>query len=115
MNAPRPFPYRLRISHEGRAGIRLERAGRHFRLDPVSPLLPGEIAVISWQWPEHLMATAEAVRAGLRPTVIAPEPVLVWLEAQGGLVRGGTVEDGVSITLLPYQPIPPLTPIEAVF
>ena len=73
MNAPcSPFPYRLRISHEGRAGIRLERPGRHIRINPVQPLRPGEISVLTWQWPEHLQATAEAVRGGLKPTVIAP-------------------------------------------
>ncbi len=115
MNAPRPFPYKLRISHEGHAGVRLERPGRHFRINPVQPLLADEIAVITWQWPEHLQATAEAVRAGMRPTVVAPEAVLAWLESQGQIVRGESLLDGVSVALIPYEPIPPMTPIEALY
>ncbi|MFT5684024.1 MAG: hypothetical protein ACI8RZ_004965 [Myxococcota bacterium] len=115
MNAPRPFPYKLRISHEGRSGVRLERPGRHFRLNPFGPLLAGEIAVITWQWPEHLRATAEAVRGGLRPTVIAPEPVLAWLEGQGEIERGGELLDGISVTMLPYEPILPNSPIETIY
>jgi len=115
MNAPSTFPYRLRISHEGRAGVRLERPGRHFCINPSNPLQPGEISVITWQWPEHLRATAEAVRSGLRPTVIAPRPVLDWLATQGEFERAGDVIDGVEVVLVPYQPIPPLTLIEAVY
>ena len=115
MNAPRPFPYRLRISHEGRAGVRLERPGRHFRINPLQPLQPGEVSVINWQWPEHLQATADAVRAGMNPTVIAPAPVLDWLSGIGSIERGGAGVDGLSVQLIPYEPIPPITPIEAVY
>ena len=116
MNAPcSPFPYRLRISHEGHAGLRLERPGRHIRINPVQPLQSGEIAVLNWQWPEHLRATAQAVRDGLKPTVVASQPVLDWLAGQGDLEVGGSEIDGVSVQLIPYQPIPVLTPIEAIY
>jgi hypothetical protein len=75
----------------------------------------GEIAVLNWQWPEHLQATAQAVRDGLKPTVIAPQPVLDWLSKQGEVEVGGAEIDGVSIQLIPYQPIPSLTSIEAAY
>lgn len=71
--------------------------------------------MLNWQWPEHLRATAQAVRAGLQPTVIAAQPVLDWLAKQGKIEVGAPQIDGVEIRLIPYQPIPSLTPIEAAY
>ena len=114
MNAHQPFPYRLRISHEGYAGVCLERPGRNLRINPVEPLQHGEVAVLTWHWPEHLKAVAEAVRRGEKPTVIAPQPVLDWLSSLGEIEPASGEIDGVSVALIPYEPIPPITPIEAV-
>ena len=118
--APTAFPYKLRLEHEGRVSVRLERAGRYVCFDPIGPpvgaaLEGNEILVLTWAWPEHLEAAAERVRAGARPTVVAEPEVLAWLAARGPIDahRAPVTLDGVSIETRVYEPIPYATPSEA--
>ena len=73
--ASAPFPWRLRLEHEGQMSLRVERQGRWLRFDPSTPPDGDDIVVLTWCWPDHLEATAASVSAGKRPTVIAPGPV----------------------------------------
>jgi hypothetical protein len=110
-----PYPWRLRIEHEGRNALRLERPGRTLRFDPLVPPRPDDIVALSWNWPEHLEGTARAVEAGERPTVLAHEHTLAWLSERGpidGLLAPVEV-DGLRLEQLPYTPIPWATPTEA--
>ena len=81
------FIWRLRLEHEGAASIRATRPGRTLRFDPVTPPASEDIVVLTWDEHERVAATAQALRDGRRPMVIAPEPVLQWL-AQRGVVEG---------------------------
>lgn len=109
------YPYRLRMEHEGHASLRLERDGRWFRFDPDGDVGPSDVLLLSWNWPENLLAAAAAVQAGERPTVVAPQPVLDWLSGQGAVDAHATpcTIDGVRIESRTYQPIPPASPSEA--
>jgi len=102
------FPWRLRLEHEGFASVRVERRGRRLRFDPVVPPEADDITVITRCWPEHIDATAQAVAAGLRPTVIAEPEVLSWLAQKGDLDghRAPVTLDGLSVETLAYAPIP---------
>lgn len=88
---PESFPWELRLEHEGYASIRLERAGRSFRFDPVTPsevwaalgetpaalpIADDDVVVLSFAEHERLVATAHALRDGRRPMVIAPTGIL---------------------------------------
>ena len=79
------FPWRLRIEHEGLLSLRMERKGRTIRFNPMHPPESTDIVILTGTWPEHLDATAAAVSAGNRPTVIAPQAVLDWLTTRGEL------------------------------
>ncbi len=115
------FPWKLRLSHEGRAAIRVERPGRCLRFDPfdgpdATPLLDDDIVILTWTWPEHRDAVAARVLAGARPTVVAEPELLAWLANKGPVDahRSPAPLDGMQIETLPYTPIPYATPIEAV-
>ena len=41
------FKWTLRLTHEGHAGIAVERIGRRIRFDPVGPLRPDDIVVLT--------------------------------------------------------------------
>lgn len=124
MNAPQPvpavpvFPYRLRLEHEGLMSLCLQRGGPWIRFDPRDPPADGEIVVLTWSWPEQIQATAQALAAGRRPQVVAPQAVCDWLLRQGAppelLHAGQATLDGVRIEQEPYQPIPWATPAEGV-
>lgn len=114
------FPYTLRLSHEGRNSICVERAGRTLRFDPIGPpigpaLEGNEILVLTWGWPEHLDAAAGLVAQGVRPTVVGEPEVLAWLAARGPIDahRAPVTLDGVAIETRTYEPIPYATPSEA--
>ena len=110
------FPWRLRIEHEGGVSIRLERKGRNVRFDPLAPPQKDDIVILTGTWPEHLEATAEAVRNGVEPTVIAQEPVLEWLRTKGDLIGFSDVSevDGLRISMRSYTPLPFMEGAEAV-
>jgi len=119
---PEPFPWALRLEHEGCASIRLERRGRTFRFDPITPSEPwaalgetpwalplrdDDVVVLTFAEHERLASTAHALRDGLHPTVVAQPEILEWL-GEFGDVQGGPapqVIDGVRIEALPYTPI----------
>lgn len=110
-------PYRLRMEHEGLLSLKLEGPGPILRFDPRQPPDDDDLVVLTWDWPEHLHATAEAFRQGRRPIVIAPEPVLTWLVDQGAprqLLRDppATVA-GLTVETWSYTPIPYADPPEA--
>ncbi len=119
-NAALSYPWRLRLAHEGMLSLRLEREGRFVRFDPQYAPGGDDIVILTWNWPEHLDATARAVVAGGHPTVVASAEVLEWLGERGDLEAhplgsGQTVNvDGVTIEAFPYTPIPYATPAEAV-
>lgn len=116
--APAPFPYRLRIEHEGQLSLRLERLGATVRFDPSGPIGDGDVVVLTWTWPEHLQATAAALAQGRRPVVVAPAPVRDWLRSRGApaelLLEGPARVDGLRVEQWPYTPIPWVTPPEAI-
>ena len=102
------FIWRLRLEHEGAASIRATRPGRTLRFDPVTPPESDDIVVLTWDEHERVAATAQALRDGRRPMVIAPDAVLQWL-AQRGVVEGApapVVVDGLRVEQHPYAPIP---------
>lgn len=110
-----PHPWRLRIEHEGRNSLRLERPGRTLRFDPLDAPSADDIVALSWNWPEHLEGTARAAEAGENPTVLAHENTLAWLSARGPITgHAAAVEvDGLGLEQLAYTPIPGATPVEA--
>ena len=103
----RPFPYELRLEHEGCMSIRAEWAGRTLHFDPIVAPVEDAIIILTWCWPEHLEATAAAVSAGVCPTVVAPRPVLHWLGGFGALdAHEAPCEiDGLKIEGLAYRAI----------
>jgi hypothetical protein len=110
------FPWRLRIEHEGLLSLRMERKGRTIRFNPMHPPESTDIVILTGTWPEHLDATAAAVSAGNRPTVIAPQAVLDWLTTRGELSgHSGDVEvDGLRFESRSYVPLPFMEGAEAV-
>ena len=102
------FPWRLRLVHEGFASLCVQRRGRRVLVDPMGAPEADDIVIITRTWPEHLDATAAAISAGVRPTVVAEPEVLSWLSRRGELEahRAPLNVDGLSIETLAYTPIP---------
>jgi hypothetical protein len=100
------YPYRLRIVHEGGAGLQLERKGRWIRIDPVEQ--PSAEQVVLLTSAERSRGTVEALKAGLRPTIVATATLLDWLKESGsseGFSPPCTV-DGIQVESLSYSPLP---------
>lgn len=99
LNAPQTnYPYRLRVEHEGWAGLCMQRRGRTIRFDPARPVAPGEIVIVTASDPERLAH----VDTG-QFSVVAPQPVLDWLRPSDGHSAPVTL-DGVQIEMVPYVP-----------
>lgn len=111
MNVSYDYPYRLRLSHHGRAEIRLERKGRPFVFDPVNRPGPDDVVLLTGPAADRLRGTLEAVRAGVRPTVIASPPILDALAREGKIeaVHAPTTFDGVNVQVLGYPACPSRT------
>lgn len=110
-----PYPWRLRIGHEGYSSIRVERPGRFFRFDPRKPPGPTDVTVLTWVEPERTMGLRAAMAAGAAPAVVATPPVRTWLHSLGKVEDqspGGRI-DRVLVEALEYRPVPYATPPEA--
>ena len=99
MNASlNPFPYRLRIEHEGGAGVCLRHKGRPIRFDPAQPVHADDVVIVTTPDPARL----RFVQGGLG-TVVAPPALLPWVSARDG--HSAPVDiDGVHIEMIPYTP-----------
>lgn len=85
----------LRLSHEGRAGVVLERTGRRIRFDPCTPALSDDLIVLTGADP----FSADRV-VGVRSVVRAHGPTEVVTEI-----------DGVRFEGVPYVPPPAEGPL----
>ena len=72
VNAPQTdYPYRLRVEHEGGAGLCMQRRGRTIRFDPARPVASDEIVIVTAADPERLAHVAVD-----RGTIVAAQPIL---------------------------------------
>lgn len=97
------YPYRLKLEHADRAEVRLHRSGRCIVFDPTE-VKEGDIVVLTGPAPDRIRATAEAVKLGHRPTVLASEEILAWLRGVGAVDEPTGEVDGVTFESLPYTP-----------
>jgi hypothetical protein len=109
------YPYRLKLLHPDYAEIRVERKGRHLRVDPAGDVGPEDVVVLTSAAPHRARATREAVRAGKRPYVVATEAVRAWLAGEGDLDGAAfpAEVDGVRIEAIPYAPPKTAKPLSA--
>ena len=91
------YPYRLRLQHPDAAELRIERKGRFFRIDPADA--PSDDDVVILTSAPRARATAEAIRDGRKPTLVA---VQALVDALGLGTAPPTEVDGVRIDALPY-------------
>lgn len=80
--------WKLRLVHEGQAGVVMERPGRRIRFDPVEPLANGDIAVLTGIDPFAMDRTVGF------PTVVKAN----------GSAEVATEIDGIRFEGLPYRP-----------
>ncbi|MED5371099.1 MAG: hypothetical protein VX899_08810 [Myxococcota bacterium] len=105
-----PFPWTLRLSHHGYAGVHVEWSGRRFLFDPAQAPTEEDQVILTWHVPERLKGTLKALRGGTRLRVMADESLSGWLQQQGqGDFRplGGQVDKQVSVEALDYTPRTP--------
>lgn len=115
------FPWVLRLQHEGFLGIQVERRGTGVHFDPVAPIEPDEVCIVTWTFPEQLAGVLSAMEGGGRPAVLAHPAVLAWLAERGSLDgtplpldgRGLQVAD-MRVEAMTYEPIPYAAGPEAV-
>ena len=103
----KPFPWRLRLFHEGFAGIRAEWAGRTFRFDPYESVAEEDQVVLTWHQPEHSNVLIEALKGGSRVRVLADAALHPWLKEAGSpqlSAPGGYVDKEVLVEAMPYTP-----------
>ena len=84
------FPWKLRIVHEGNAGLILERSGRRIRFDPVGPVTSDDVVILTGADP----SSVDVVRSLETKDVVRP-------------IANGEVStsiDGVLIEGVPYVP-----------
>ena len=101
------FPFRLRLVHRENAQISLERKGRWILIDPVERPNPDHIVLLTGPGLDRLKGCWEAAKAGVKPTVVAPDGVIDWL-TEAGTVEGGPAPrtvDGVKFECLSYAPL----------
>ncbi len=82
------FQWNLRLTHEGYAGIVMERDGRRIRFDPVGPLNPDDIVVLTGADP-------------FAPERVIGFPTVIRANGQGEVK---TEIDGVQFEGVPYRP-----------
>lgn len=107
------YPYRLKLTHPEMAELRLERKGRTILFDPVSQPTADDIVVLTGPNPTRLTGTLAAIRAGVKPTIVAPEPLFDWLGTMGAVNGGGPgrMIDDVKIDALNYPALASARPL----
>lgn len=114
------YPYRLKIEHADFAELRLSRRGRPIVFDPAVPPSTDDLVILTGPGPDRLRATADAVRAGVRPTVLAAPEIAAWLRGLGpveAVPPTATQLDDLGVRWLDYTPLPrearPFRPVAA--
>ena len=99
------YPWRLRLIHGGGGHIKIERKGRWVQIDPVERPETDAIVVLTSAVAERVQATWASAKAGVKPTVLAADALLNWVQEAGPVQALGTpaLVDGLRITTLPYQ------------
>ncbi len=103
----KPFPWRLRLFHEGFASIRAEWAGRTFRFDPVQAPEEEDQVVLTWHQPEHTQGVLSGLKGGTRVRVLAAAGLHPWLQENGEpqlSAPGGYVDKEVLVEAMAYVP-----------
>ena len=104
------YPYRLKIEHADRAELRLSRRGRPIVFDPALAPTADDLVILTG--PDRLRATADAVRAGVRPTVLAAPEITEALAALGPMdtlaptTSPHALPDGLVVSWLAYPTVP---------
>lgn len=97
------YPYRLKLQHPGLSELRVERRGRWVVIDPSESPDPASIVVLTSAAPHRARAVVQALREGVRLTIVASRDVLAWAVTLGnvdGHEDRATI-DGVEIVLHP--------------
>jgi hypothetical protein len=102
------LPWKLRLFHHGFAHISLSWAGRDIHFCPIAAIQENDIAIVLWNWPEHLKGCIQTLKQGNTLHVVAPQAILDYLSQFGNVVGSTSYsQDGLEIKLESFCPIPP--------
>ena len=110
--------WKLRLVHHGFSHVDLAWEGGQIHFNPLQSVDPDDLVVLLSAWPEALQGVQTMVRNRTWCTVIAPSMLIDWLSSLGWPVERlhtSFDKEGLSINLEEYEPIPSLTPKEAVY
>jgi hypothetical protein len=95
------YPYRLKLQHPALSELRVERKGRWVVIDPAEAPDPTNIVVLTSAAPHRARAVVQALREGVRLTVVASREVLAWVRTLGDVDghAGRASIDGVEVVL----------------
>ena len=92
--------------------------GGTFHFNPLSLVDLEDTILLLGSWPEQLAGVLKHLDDKTFPQVIAPETLYFWLIEKGWpseKISTGWEQDGLSIVLEEYKPIPLITPKEAIY
>ena len=100
--------WNLRIEHKGFSHLGLNWHRGEILFDPICDIASSNIIILLNNTPERVRATAEAIRQGKKPIVIAAQEILDWLSSFG-LFEGHSDSyeyNALKIQLTPYEGFP---------
>lgn len=117
MKSQHQHHWQLRLEHLGYSHIRMDWVSGTVHFNPRTTVAPEDVCVILGSWPEQVSGVLEHLKSRVFCQVVAPQILKNWLIEQGwpqDKIHTDWNQDGFSIELESYIPIPRLTLKEAV-
>src|SRR6056300_1674985 len=117
MNTQHQHHWQLRLEHFGFSHVRLDWVNGTIHFNPRVAVRSTAVAVILGGWPEQISGLLEMLNTQDFCHVVGPSALNQWLLEQGwpaDKLHTSWSEQGLSIELESYQPIPRLTWKEAI-
>ena len=111
-------PWKLRLVHHGFSHVDLAWEGGEIHFSPLTSVAPDSIVVLLSSWPEALQGIQTMAENKQWCTVVGERVLLDWLAEKGwprDKLHSKLEQSGLVVELETYNPIPALTPKEALY
>jgi hypothetical protein len=75
----------VRFEHKGFSHIKITVGTNTIHFDPVGDIQENDVVILTWNWPEKITGTVNALQRGVPCKIIAPQSLLPFLKEKAAL------------------------------